>query len=211
MKTLKLSIFLFATLSVGYGSLLYDNYDAEALGTGAPTDTYTFGALITDIGITDAFSVSPDQSTYIVMDFSVAGWGAAMVRGTSPLDVTGGSLSVELRSTFDFTNGLVAFRMTDGDGSIYRTENADFFMPSSSFDTFTQSVNDVTFIDAAGSTAGLDLSNITEVGFIIYDTGETPNTVTFHADDLRVIPEPSTMILLLISFGVLAVFKNKRR
>lgn len=198
-----------AMASVSWGDLVYDDYDALPLEAGAPTGYYTFGAQIADVGVTDAFSVSPDQSLYVALDFSEAGWGGAVVRGVGSLDVTGGTLSVQLRSSYDFTwGGVVAFRLTDADGSVYRTANADFFQPSTTFTLFSQSVDELTQVDEAGTVPGLDLGNITEVGLLFYDIEETTDAVVFHVDDLTVIPEPSSLALIVTALTGFSLWRR---
>jgi len=192
-----------------FGSLLLDDYDSQSLGSGNPTDYIIFGPLVSDRGISNLESASPDQSLYVDVDFSQSGYGAVVRRTLStPMDLTGTTLSVDLQSDYSFSGGMTALYLLDGDGTTYISETADYYTPTSSFSTFSQNVSDITLEAVAGSTAGLDLTNITAVGFQFVDTSDT-TTERIYADNLQVIPEPSTMVLMGAALG--ALYLSRRR
>lgn len=179
-----------------------------------PVGYETFGTY-TDVGVTNLDSVSAPNSAYIAVDFSEGGWGVGLTRFPGPaMDLTGATLSVDILSLQNISGYLpmVALRIADGDGVIYRSPNSSLFLPTTEFSTFSQDVS--TFIyDGEGPPQAIDLTDIISVGFLFYNHVEDLQTV-FYMDNFQggVIPEASHAALLLgLAFLCLAVARRHCR
>ncbi len=178
-------------------------------GPGTPLGYFSFGVQLTDRGVSNVLgATSGSNAAFYAMDFDLVGFGVGAAHQNLNLSIGADNLiSVNVRIANGVTNaGFIGFRLADADGTIFRTADADLFSASAVFQSLSQSVASVSFVDNVGNTAGLNLNQITSVGLLFYDRGFS-GTATVVFDDLRItaVPEPSSLILLLgtVSFAIL--------
>lgn len=166
-----------------------DSFDAEPADGGSPQGFSVYGEETADRGVTKTTCFSGEQSAFVVADFSKELWGVIMLKdaGGGPWDLTGGTLSAEICAPENLSTkkGICGFKLTDADGSGYRTPDAMLFAPAAGWQKFSQAANLLTQMDEPGSTPGLDLANIIQYGIVFFDRGDHNKVITFFVDDLE--------------------------
>lgn len=196
--------------SVVRGDLIIDHFEDQAVasGTGTPQNYFSFGGQLADRGVTNLLgATSGDRSAFYAIDFDQTGFGVGAARQGLALSLSSQSvLRVNLRMFGGDLNSFVGFRVTDVDGTILRTGDDQLFSVSGNFQTISQALPAITWVDEVGATPGLDWSNINSIGLLFFDRGFT-GTRTMVFDDLRIstVPEPSAISLLMMAiFGIAA-------
>ncbi|NCC50638.1 MAG: hypothetical protein EOM20_05420 [Spartobacteria bacterium] len=172
---------------MSFGVVFEYNFDDEPPAAGNPIGISTYGHELTDRGITKKTSASGKNSAFIVADFTMPKWGAIMITDPNVWDLFGATLSVKVHASHSFEGkqGVVGFKVVDGDGTGYRTAPEDLMVPTATWQTFSQNINQLVPDEEAGEVSGLDLSSIAQVGVIFYDRGDVEKIINFYVDDLK--------------------------
>ncbi|MFO0940279.1 MAG: hypothetical protein U0930_05875 [Pirellulales bacterium] len=198
---------------------IIDDFENQAVnsGVGTPLDYFSFGEQLSDRGVTNLLgATSGSNAAVYAIDFDQVGFGVGAAHQNLNVILNADNLvSVNLKFASGLQNGgFVAFRLTDADGTIFRTADANLFSASAAFQTFSQTVSEINSVDIIGSTAGLDLTQITSVGLLFLDRSFS-GTSTVVFDDLRIIavPEPNSLALLIctVSIAILCFRKKSAR
>lgn len=208
---LLLGVSFAASLGLHAAPIFLDNYDSDPVGPGNPPGYYSFG-IFEDIGVTNLESVSAPNSLYLAVDYTQVGFGTGLSHGiyANPVDLTGATLSVAIKSSADLTGDapLFAFRITDDEGRIFRTANADLYLPGTEFSVFNQAADTLVYDD--GPAGPINLSTIVEVGFLFYNTGDDVQTV-FYLDNFQAAIPESSQTALALGLALLALVCLKQR
>lgn len=196
--------------------IIIDNFENQSVssGAGTPLDYFSFGDQLADRGVTNLFgATSGFNAAFYAIDFDQSGFGVGAAHQNLNLSISSdNAISVNLRFASGVqSGGFVGFRLTDADGTIVRTANADLFSASGSFQTIVQLVSGINSVDGVGTTAGLDVSQITSVGLLFFDQGFSGTSLVAF-DDLKItsVPEPSSLGLLLATISIAAVHSRRR-
>lgn len=198
--------------------LIIDDFENQAVGTGDGTPLHyrSFGEQLSDRGVSTMFgATSGTKAAFYVINFNEIGFGLGAARQELSLSLDPNqSIAVQVRIERNPVPGnFIGFRVTDTDGTVWRTQDNDLFAATTSFQQITQSLASITFQDEPGTTPGLNFANINSVGLLFYDRGYTGNT-TIVFDDLKItaVPEPSSAILLASSIALVSLrFRASKR
>ncbi len=198
------------------GLLVIDDFEQQpaASGAGTPAGYFSFGGQLLDRGVSSLFgATSGTQSAVYDIDFSAAGFGVGAAHENLSLQLSPDTLlSVQIRTLHDLGNtGFIAFRLEDSDGSIYRTPDANLLSATTSFQRISQSVAQLTAVDAAGSTAGLNLLEIRSVGLLFFDQGFSGTHKVIFDDLTASVPEPVGFSITISIGMLLAAWSRKHR
>lgn len=193
-----------------------DDFENNPLvASGSPEDWTVFGAPILDRGtLHNGENHSPTASVWVAVSWSSWGWGALVDSNETTrynLSDDRATISCWMRATNDFAAGSVAFTVFDEDGTQWRTANADQFQLTTEWTQYSTSLSNMQ-VEAAGNTAGLDVTNIVNFGFLSYTAGQTGgNMVQFDDFEVVAVPEPSALGLIALGFSALYVTVRRRR
>jgi len=216
MKGIVLAGAVLAMASMAYSDVVFsDDFEGDALVVSDNPPGWTvFGSPITDKGTFTAESHSPSASVWVAVAWDAGwGWGATKNVEATAWDVTDESawVSVWMRSTNDFTAGSVAMTIYDGDGTQWRTADGELFQLSTTWTEYRTPLSNMV-IEAAGTTAGLDYTNIANFGFLAYTAGQSgDNMVQFDDFSVQTIPEAGTVGAVAVGVGVLMMLRRRRR
>jgi hypothetical protein len=176
-----------------------DNFDSEDPAENTVPSGYNgvWGAGTLDKGITDlaaSGSVSPPNVAYIAVGFDGNGGFRSILLHdeVAAMDLTGGTLSVQLSTDVDISSGagVVGFHLYDANGAEFGTLPEDRFAPTNTFSEFTQNVSALTNVIAWGSEPYLDTTNIVRYALDIFDPSNGTQTVVFYIDDFKGTEKP---------------------
>ena len=194
-KIHKVILALGLVASVGYAGWI-DNFDSESpAGNTVPAGYQgVYGGGTLDKGITSSTSVSGPNSAYVAVGLDGGGGFRSILlhNAIAAVDLTGGTISVQLSSDVDLSSGsgIVGFHLYDADGSEFGTVPGDRFAPSTSFGLFSQNISDLTNPIVWGDTPGLDTANIVKYALDFFDPAGAAQTVVFYIDDFEGHPKP---------------------
>lgn len=187
----KLSLVLFLSLVAtcfAAGPIFLDDYESTTPGTRLPEGYTSFGSF-GKMGVSKAKgdAASGSMGGYVEIDFKTSEWGAGLAHYGLDLDLSEAVLSVQIKSSEDFAekDGLVAFRISDADGTVVRTPLADLYAPKAAFAKFSQDVKKLTTVDEPGTTPGIDLKHVSSIGLVFYKRENSSQACRFVFDDLR--------------------------
>lgn len=192
-----------------------DNFDSEPAADSVVPAGYqgVYGGGTLDKGITFGTSVSGPNSAYVVVGLDGnAGFRSILLHSAiTAVDLTGGTISVQLSSDIDLSAGagIVGFHLYDADGSEFGTEVGDRMAPSTSFGLFSQSISDLTNPIVWGTTPTLDTANIVKYALDFFDPAGTAQTAVFYVDDYQAIPEPATLSMVVLGMGSILFVRRK--
>lgn len=197
------------------GLVFSDDFEGKPYAeTGNPEGWTIFGAPLDDRGtLHNGENHSPTAAVWVAFTWTSWGWGATTVSNEAVrYDVLNdfAEMSVWMRGTNAFAAPSVALTIYDADGTQWRTADADLFQLTANWAAYTTRLADMV-VEVNGNTPGLDYANITHVGFLAFTAGQSGQNVLQY-DDFRMdsIPEPSTVVALLMGFGLLA-WRARRR
>ena len=214
-KKYKIILALSLAVSAVYADWL-DNFDSEAPADNTVPAGYqgVYGGGTLDKGITDVTSVSKSNSAFVAVNLDGSGGFRSILlhNEVSAMDLTGGTISVQLSSDIDLSggNGIVGFHLYDADGSEYGTTSADRFATATSFGLFSQNISDLTDVIAAGGTPGLDTANIVKYALDFFDPSGASQDAVFYIDNYQAaVPEPASILLVVMGGGGIFFIRRK--
>lgn len=193
--------------------VFYDDYDEEPTGSGVGhPQGYTFYGLgLEDWGVSDLQAASSPNSGYMALNNATTTWGAGLFKPLGGVSMTNGVLSVSLMRSVGQAGG-VAFKVWDNQGNEFRTADIDLFAVGTTWNTYTQSIYQLTQREAGGS--ALNVSNITQVGLIFYKAPAGSDVITYYFDDFsgtgEAVPEPEVFGLVALGGMLCAMLRSAR-
>jgi hypothetical protein len=193
---------------------LDDFENEDVVPSGNPEGWEIFGTPLLDRGtMHNSQYHSPTAAVWVAISWQSWGWGATTVSNESTrYDVFDDQavMSCWMRSTNNLSAASIALTIYDEDGTQWRTADANLFQLTTSWTEYNTPLSNMV-IEAAGSTPGLDYTNIVKFGFLAYTAGQSGDNMV-HYDDFRVdaIPEPNTMVTVL-TCAVLFLVRKMRR
>ena len=183
LLTAALALCTFAA-SITFASIR-DEFDDEKVCNGNPERYVAYGGSILDRGITRITSKSSPQAAFIVVDFKNANEGTNMMHKEGLWDLTGCTISVDVKANVNFRNkqGVVGFKLIDADGSVYRTADDDLFKPRQPWKRFSQHIADLVPTNQQGERSQLDERRIVQYGVIFADRDDHEKETTFYIDN----------------------------
>lgn len=207
-KSYKSILALCLASSLAQASVLYD-WDSATTGEKIPDGMAGVWGSVEAKGVSDLKSASGPNSAYMATDFDGgSGFKLVMQSGALSLDLTGGSVSVNLAGNVDLSNAAsVGFHLWDGTGTEWGTTAADRVGVSASFQSFTQSMDYLTtwtqysVIDW-GTDSAVSPEDIVAIGLDVFDAGGAALAGSvIYVDDLagiEAIPEPSSVVMVVL-------------
>jgi hypothetical protein len=187
-KAAGMAVAVCISASACMGAVIKHDFDDDTPSSGNPIGFNTYGHELADRGITAKTSASGKNSAFIVADFTQNKWGVIFISNMGDWDMTGNTLSANVRASTSFTGqkGVAGFKLVDQDGTGYRTAPEHLFCPSVSWENFSQNVAQLIPDEERGEIPGLDLSHIKQYGIVFYDRDDKEKIVNFYIDDFNV-------------------------
>lgn len=203
-----------AAAAGAYGNLIFnDDFENKAyVESGNPDGWQIFGAPLDDRGtLHNGQNHSPTASVWVAFTWQSWGWGATTVSNEATrYDAydNGTTLSLWMRANTDFGAGSIALTIYDADGTQLRTADADRFQPTTTWTEYQTTLSNMV-VEASGSEAGLNHTNVVNFGFLAYTASQSgSNQIQFDDFQVNTIPEPATTGLVL---GGLALLGRRLR
>ena len=210
------SVWALVAMSATADMVFLDDFEGEALVDGGNPSGWTlFGAPMVDRGTYTSSSHSPSASVWVAVNWDAGGWGYGAVTVSNETERynlmdESGTLSIWMRATNYFSAASVALTIFDEDGTQWRTSDSELFTPTMTWTMYSTPLSNMV-METAGAVAGMNYTNITQFGFLSFDSGQTgPNLVNF--DDFQVansIPEPATLAIVILGAGFLARMRRR--
>lgn len=180
--------------------LIIDDFEGALITSGNPIGYVSFGLQLSDRGVSNTLgATSGTNSAFYVINFDQnPGFGVGAVhQGLSLVLNPNSEASVNiLIQQGPVSDGFIAFRLTDTDGTIVRTATSKLHAATSSFTNIRQTLSTIDQVDAVGTTAGLNWAQINSVGLLFFDQGFTGTTTVVFDDLIIAVPEPSSALLM---------------
>ena len=160
-------------------------FSKERADAGSPDSFSVYGTQLQQCGVTRRAKNDTPQSTFIAMDMEQDSWGVILLHDPGQWDLSEATLSISCKASDNFAKkkGFVGFKVIDSDGSEYRTHDADLFRPTKKFQTFSQPISELQFVDQFGDIKGLDVENIVQYGIVMFDQADLDRSTTIYLDD----------------------------
>ena len=178
-----------------HGESFVDSFDEEAAVDGADPINYTvFGPNTAGRGVTSGFNTSPSNSAYVVVDFDIAGFGSILIHDSlaGPISLSNGLVTTQVRVSTNLSTlagggsalPMVAYQLIDDSATVVETAGANFFLPTTSFQPFSEPVADMIITEGGGDFL-FDDTQVTRYGIVFKDRGDLGGSAVFYVDDFQ--------------------------